>query len=261
VTHAAAAIEALVSGAIDITHAGSIPLMQARERGLPIWNVADGVGDVVGIAVRADSPIKSAADLKGKTLAFPGKGSVPYALIELALEGTGVQVSDLTLVVARFPEMPLILERKAVDGFAGTEPFISMLASNGKARILLRTSDKLKLKEGTFIGGTLGVSEEFARKYPEALKAFLHEFQETSRYIKQNPKPAADIFEKIYPGVVTQSSFTYALSHGLVYFHDIRPTHEDWVKMIEFTNKSGLSKIADPKKFLDGYLHPEFVKP
>src|SRR5574340_353410 len=135
-THAGAAIEAMVAGSMDITDAAALPLMQAHERGLDIWGVADSVGDVTGIVVRNDSGIKTAADLKGKTLAFPGKGALQQTLVEMALEGTGVPISDVNLVRARFPEMPLLLEKKAVDGFAGAEPFLSMVLAKGEARML-----------------------------------------------------------------------------------------------------------------------------
>jgi ABC-type nitrate/sulfonate/bicarbonate transport system substrate-binding protein len=259
VTHAGAALEALVSGAIDITHAGSIPVLAARERKLPVWNVADGVGDVVGIVTRADSGIKTVADLRGKTVAFAGKASVPYALLKLALEDTGASIDDVMLVTARYPEMPLLLEKKAVDALTGTEPFISMLGAKGEGRLLMKVSDKLQVKEGTVIGGTVAVSESFAHNHPEALRTFLTEFQDASRFIQTNPDKAADIFGKIFPGVVTQKSFEYGLESGLHYFKDVRPSHSDWVKMVEFTNKTGFTKISNPDEFLRGYLHPEFL--
>ncbi len=260
VTHAAPAIEAIVAREVDITDAGVLPLIQGRERGLEYWAVADAVGDVTGIVVRTDSAIRTAADLKGKTLAFPGRGSWQHGLLQLALEGTGVSDSDINLVRARFPEMPLLLEKKAVDGFSGAEPFMSMTLSKGQARLLFRPASKLQQKEGTLISGHVVARAGFAREHPDALRAFLKEFGDASRFIRNNPQEAAKIYAQVFPGVVTEDVFLYAVNHGLVYLADVKPRPEDWVKFIAFTNKAGLTKIADPKAFVKDYVHPEFVE-
>lgn len=260
-THAAAAIEAMVADSMDITDAAALPLMQARERGIDIYAVADAVGDVTGIVVRSDSGIKTGADLKGKTLAFPGKGSLQQTLVQMVLEDSGVNINEVNLVRARFPEMPLLLEKKAVDGFAGAEPFLSMVLSKGEARLLFKASSRIQQKEGTMIVGQVAVRGAFARQHPEALKAFLKEFQEASRFIKSNPNDAAKIFASVFPGGVNDEIFKYALNNGLVYFHDVKPRKEDWLKLIAFSNKAGLTNINNPEAFLKDYLHPEFVAP
>ncbi|WP_397474702.1 ABC transporter substrate-binding protein [Pusillimonas sp.] len=258
-THAGAAIEAMVAGSIDITNAAALPLILAHAQGLDIWGVADSIGDVSGIVVGKDSGIDSVADLAGKTLAYPGRGSLQQALIEAALEEGGVASSEVRLVRARFPEMPLLLQREAVDGFSGTEPFISMLLSQGEGKLLYRLSDKLQQKENTMIIGQIGVRGEFARQHPDALRAVLAEFQEASRFVRSNPKEAAKVFAAVFPTVVDEKSFTYALEHGLVYFEDVQPNKDQWIKFLEFSNKAGLTEIADPDAFLDSYLHPEFL--
>ena len=258
-THAGAAIEAMVAGSMDITDAAALPLIQAAERGLKIWAVADSIGDVVGIAVRTDSGIQSPSDLAGKTLAYPGKGSLQYALIELALAGTNVKLSDLKLVRAGFADMPLLIKRKAIDGFSGAEPFLYYVLADGEAKLIIRPSSVIQQKEGTMIVGAIGVRSEFAKAHPDALKAFLTEFQNASRSIKSDPDGAAEIFSGVFPGVVTKNSFNYAVNHGLVYFKDVKPRKEDWQKFIEFSNKAGLTKIDDPAAFLERFLHPEFA--
>jgi ABC-type taurine transport system substrate-binding protein len=63
----------MVAGSMDITDAAALPLIQAAERGLKIWAVADSIGDVVGIAVRTDSGIQSPSDLAGKRWPIPEK--------------------------------------------------------------------------------------------------------------------------------------------------------------------------------------------
>ncbi|MCD6673215.1 MAG: ABC transporter substrate-binding protein [Burkholderiaceae bacterium] len=258
-THAGPAIEALVANSIDITDAGVLPLITGKARGADYFAVADAVGDVTGLVVRTDRNINSVADLKGKTLAFPGKGSWQYGLTLMALESTSLKESDLKLVRSRFPEMPVLLQKGSVDGFAGAEPFMSTLLSTGDAKSLFRPSSVLQQKEGTLISGHVVARRDFIEKHPEILRLILKEFAESSRFIRNNPEVAGEIFAKIFPGVVTKEVFTYAVKNGLVYLNDVKPRVDDWVKFIETTNRYGLTEIANPREFAQNYIRPEFV--
>jgi ABC-type nitrate/sulfonate/bicarbonate transport system substrate-binding protein len=260
VTHAAPAIEGMIAESIDITDAGVLPLIEGRARGLDYWAVADAVGDVTGLVVDTNSNIKAPADLKGRKIAYPGKGSWQYGLLLMALEGTGVTIDQIQLVGARFPEMPLLLQKKAVDGFAGVEPFMSMVIAKGEARLLFRPSSQLAQKENTLISGHVVVRPDFARQHPDALRAFLKEFGDASRFVKNDPKEAAAIYHKLFPTVVTEEVFLQALRSGLVYLEDIKPRAEDWVKFVTLTNRLGLTKIGDPEGFARAYIHPEFAE-
>jgi sulfonate transport system substrate-binding protein len=259
VTHAAPAIEGMIAGSIDIIDAGVLPLIAGRARGLDYWAVADTVGDVTGLVVGADSNIKTLADLKGKKIAYPGKGSWQYGLLLMALKGTGVNIDQIHLVSARFPEMPLLLQKKAVDGFAGVEPFMSMVVAKGQAKLLFRPSWQITQKENTLISGQVVVRPDFARQHPQALRVFLKEFANASRFVKHNPKEAAAIFHKLFPNVVTEKVFHQAVKSGLIYLQDVKPRVDDWVKFVTLTNKLGLTKISNPEGFAKAYIHPEFI--
>jgi sulfonate transport system substrate-binding protein len=257
-THAAPAIEGLIAGSIDIADGGSLPLIAGRARGLDYWAVGDTVGDVTGLVVRIDSNIKTLADLKGKKIAYPGKGSWQYGLLLMALEGTGVNIDQIHLIGARFPEMPLLLQKKAVDGFVGVEPFLSMTVANGQAKLLFRPSWKITQKENTLVSGQVIVRPDFARQHPQALRIFLKEFANASRFVKHNPKEAAAIFHKLFPNVVTEKVFNQAVKSGLIYLEDPKPRTDEWVKFVALTNKLGLTKISNPEEFVKAYVHPEF---
>lgn len=260
VTHAAPAIEALVANSIDITDAGVLPLIAGRARGHDYYAVADAVGDVTGLVVRADSGIKTPADLKGKTIAYPGKGSWQYGLLLMALEGSGVKESEINLVRARFPEMHVLMQKGSVDGFAGTEPFMSTVLSTGEGKLLFRPASVLQQKEGTLISGHVVARGGFIKEHPEALKVYLEEFARASRFIRENPKEAGAVFARVFPGVVTPEVFEYAIDHGLVYLNSVKPRPEDWEKFVKTTNRYGLTKIDDPAKFAEKYVRPDFVE-
>lgn len=259
VTHAAPAIEALVANSIDITDAGVLPLIIGRAKGHDYYAVADTVGDVTGLVVRRDRGIERPADLKGKTIAYPGKGSWQHGLLLMALEGTNVRETDINLVRARFPEMHVLMQKGSVDGFAGAEPFISTVLSAAEGKLLFRPASVLKQKEDTLVSGHVVARGAFIKEHPDALRAFLTEFAKASRFIRENPEEAGALFAKVFPGVVTKDVFNYAIKNGLVYLKDVKPRPADWVKFVEMTNKFGLTEIVDPERFANGYVRPEFV--
>ena len=70
---------ALAAGEIDIAQAGMGPAIVASAR-LPAKLIAVSMLEMTAIIVPTDGPIQSVADLKGKTVAFPGRGSQQYPL-------------------------------------------------------------------------------------------------------------------------------------------------------------------------------------
>jgi sulfonate transport system substrate-binding protein len=258
-THAAPVIEAMVAGELDLADGGSPPLIQARAAGHDIYAVGDTLGEVTGLVVRKDAGITTIRELKGRHLAFPGKLSWQFALLRMALEDVGLSVDDVRLSLARLPEMPLLFEKKAVDGFVGVDPFVSLVVFNGQGTILFRPSMKLTHKEGTIVGGNVAARGAFARQHPEAVTLYLKEFQATSRWMKENPREAGRLFEKILKGRVTEPLFMYMMAHGLTYFQNIKPRYEDMTDLVNLLNKYQITTIADVDGFVKGYVRPEFA--
>ncbi len=90
-----------------------------------------------GVVVRADSGIKTPADLKGKTLAYTEGG--PWTLTKAMLDKEGVPLSSLKLIVS--PSQQLLLDRKvdAETAFAINEPVA--LAQLGVASTVILPGD------------------------------------------------------------------------------------------------------------------------
>lgn len=258
-THAAPVIEAMVAGELDLGDTGTFPLIQARASGHDLWAVGDTIGDVTGLAVRPDVGIKTAKDLKGKHLAYPGKLSWQYGILRMVLEDAGLTVDDVKLSLVRFPEMPLLIEKKAIDGFVGIEPFLSLAITKGQATMLFRPSMKVRHKEGTLVSGNIVARAAFAKAHPDAVTAYLKEFQEASRWIRSHPREAAQSFNKILKGAVTEEVFMYAVGHGLVYFENVKPQYENMADLVRLTNKYGVTNITNVDDFVKGYVHPEFA--
>src|ERR1700722_10067602 len=94
---AAPILEALNAGALDVGYTGDLAFLTVYAAGAPIKAIGGTRADArtQAILVHQDSPIKTAADLKGKRLAGT-RGGWGQFLIDATLEKTGHQIGDAT---------------------------------------------------------------------------------------------------------------------------------------------------------------------
>jgi sulfonate transport system substrate-binding protein len=89
-------VEALNAGAINVGWTGDAPPIFGQSAGSAIVYVAalPGNGEGEAIVAKADSDIKSVADLKGRKVAV-GKGTSAHNLLIAALERSGLSFADI----------------------------------------------------------------------------------------------------------------------------------------------------------------------
>src|SRR5256885_3533647 len=94
---AAPILEALNAGALDVGYTGDLSFLTVYAAGAPIKAIGGTRSDArtQAILVRKDSPIQSAADLKGKRLAGT-RGGWGQFLIDATLEKGGYKRDDAT---------------------------------------------------------------------------------------------------------------------------------------------------------------------
>src|SRR6478735_9512414 len=94
---AAPILEALNAGALDVGYTGDLSFLSVYAAGAPIKAIGGTRSDAKtqAILVRQDSPIKSAADLKGKRLAGT-RGGWGQFLIDATLEKAQIKLEDAT---------------------------------------------------------------------------------------------------------------------------------------------------------------------
>ena len=134
---AAPAVEAMNGGAIDLTVGSSTSFITSRAGGVKLVMFAyqpQSAGDE-GIVVRADSPLRSVADLQGRTVAVNRGGTGEYLLVR-ALNTANVPVDRVTRAYLAPPDSSSALSGGHVDAWATWDPFLSIVLQNGSARIL-----------------------------------------------------------------------------------------------------------------------------
>jgi sulfonate transport system substrate-binding protein len=135
---AAPLAEALNADAVDLGPIGDAPLIFALAAGAPVKAIGVNRSDPYGTAVlvRPDSPLKSAADLKGRTIAT-NRGSIGHYVALKALASANLKPDAATFRFLTPPDAKLAMTQGAVDAWATWEPYTAMAETAGHARVLV----------------------------------------------------------------------------------------------------------------------------
>ena len=134
---AAPILEALNAGALDVGYTGDLAFLTVYAAGAPIKAIGGTRSDArtQAILVRQDSPIKTAADLKGKRLAGT-RGGWGQFLIDATLEKAGYKIDDATFAPLGPVDAKIALVAGSIDGWAVWEPYVSYATLKDKARVV-----------------------------------------------------------------------------------------------------------------------------
>ncbi|MEK7210118.1 MAG: ABC transporter substrate-binding protein [Candidatus Binatota bacterium] len=168
---------ALASGALNIGWSNVVSVYQGYLEGFDYRFIANGAinkratNDVFGFQVAVDSPIKSAKDLSGKTIAANTLSNIIQAAGLHWIDNNGGDSSKVKWVEVPFPQMEPALVQKHIDAFVAVEPFVTVPSKvNKRTRVL-----------GYPLGGiaprlliaSYFCSEAWIQKNGEAVKAFI----------------------------------------------------------------------------------------
>jgi sulfonate transport system substrate-binding protein len=130
-------LEALGSGAIDFGTTGDIPPIFAQTaRGDLLYVAAlPAPGSASAILVKKDGPIKTLADLKGKTLAFV-KGSSAHNVAVSALAKAGLTLNDVTVASLSPADAAAAFATGKIDAWSIWDPYFAIAEKNDDTRVL-----------------------------------------------------------------------------------------------------------------------------
>jgi NitT/TauT family transport system substrate-binding protein len=206
-SNGAAIAAAVASDAIDIGYADIGALAKAHTRGIDFSIIApaalwDASTPVNALMVAKTSPIRSAKDLNGKTIAVPGLGTSAAFAVNAWLDANGADVSTVKFIELPYGAMPAALEAGRVDAAHVAEPFVSVAREH--ARVLASADDAL----GTYYLRTVWFARtSWANEHPDAVARFAAVIGQTARWAndKRNQAKSAAILvthTKIDPSVV-----------------------------------------------------------
>jgi taurine transport system substrate-binding protein len=177
-------INAMASGAIDISLNGSSPSAAGFSRGvdLQVIYIYDNINDAEALIVRDGSGIVAPQDLKGKKIAVPF-GSTTHFHMMFALEQFGIDPKSLDVLDMSPPDMTAAWERGDIDGAFVWDPALGKMKSNG--HVLLSSGDLSNWGKATF--DAMVARSEFTKANPEFTCKFIKMVAEADADYRANP--------------------------------------------------------------------------
>ena len=112
-----------------------------RSQGVPIKIVYLGHRYGSAVVVRKDGPVRTPADLRGKTIAIPSRFSDERLMVLRVLKKLGMTAKDVKLVEMAPPDVASALNARAIDAFAMGEPYPSQAEIAGFGRVLFQSRE------------------------------------------------------------------------------------------------------------------------
>ena len=199
-TSGPAVVAAIASGSVDIGVSNVTSLAAARLHGIMLRFIApaaittpDTRTDL--LLVPKDSPIQTAADLNGKTVAIGGIKSFQQVSASAWIDKHGGDAHTIKFIEVPFPEMGAALAAHRVDAAMTTEPFSS--ADLASARSL---GQPLQAVATTYMLLGWAATDDWLRTHAESAARFATAMRQASRWANGHHKESAAILVK-YTGI------------------------------------------------------------
>lgn len=233
-------LEALNLGNIDVSAdvADTVPVF-AQAAGASLTYVAQEAPSpsAQAIVVRADSPIRSVADLKGKRVGFAKAAGVHFLLIA-ALDKAGLDFKDIEPAYLAPADGRAAFERGAIDAWVVWDPFLAAVQKQAAVRVIADGKD-IASYQRYYLAST-----RYAQARPDVLRVFFDELRKAGQWVKQHPKEAAQLLSPVW-----------GLDADIVEQANLRRSYE--VRPVLASALSEQQRIADA--FLNEKLLPKRV--
>jgi NitT/TauT family transport system substrate-binding protein len=205
----AAVTSAVASGAIDIGGSNLSTLVLAFKKGVPITVIApagiyNANSPVMGIVVPKNSPIATAKDLEGKTVAVSPLRSISEFGPSVWVDKNGGDSSKIKYVELPFGEMEAAMLQGRVAAAVFTEPYIS--ESKATSRLL---GFPYAAIAPTFLTSAFFASNAFVKAHRDIVDRYAAVIRQTAAWANKNQAQSGAILAamaKLEPSIVAKMS-------------------------------------------------------
>lgn len=206
----AAIASAVVAGSADIGFSAVDTLIAAHQKGIALVIIAPSseylstlpANDAV-IVLPANSPVRQAKDLNGKTIAVNSLTGIANLSTRVWIDQNGGDSTSVKFVEVPFSAMPVAIESARVDAAQVTEPYIAAAEKNG--RMLADHVNAAVAKR--FLITAWFTTPQWAAAHPAAVRGFASAIREAAIWANQasNAAKRTEIlarYTKIDPAVI-----------------------------------------------------------
>ena len=252
--------EALISNQMQAAFMVAPMAIALRAQGVPIRIVYLGHRYGSAVVVQKNGPVKTFADLKGRTVAIPSRYSDERLIIFKALAENGMSASDIRMVEMAPPDVAGALSARAIDAFSMGEPYPSQAEMAGFGRILFHARQYWP----DFISCVLVVREDVIRKKPEAVQVLVDGIARSGLWLENPPKRrgrrehAADFVGRFYfrqnPALLRWALLN---PEDRVQYQPLTPLRKDFELIVRLMRETG---VLDRDIAFEEYVDPRFAE-
>ena len=229
-----------------------------REQGVPIKIVYLGHREGGDVMVHKDSGIYRTEDLRGKTIAVPGRYANHRLIFYRELKKAGMKLSDVNIVEMPPPDMPAALYSRSVDAITSGEPFPGQTEMDGYGRALYRVKEVWP----GFISCVLAVHEDVIKNQRAEVQALVDGIAKSGKWLDTtmaNRMDAAQFVSKFYYNQHPRL-LEYVLSKppDRVIYSKLKPLRANFEEIEQLGKEAGiLQGTAHFDDYVDDSFAPE----
>ncbi len=187
-------VRGLVDGGSHIGQPTPSAVAIAVAEGQPVRIIAENLPfPTISWVVKADSPLKSMKDVKGKKIGYSRPGSVSQTYAFSALRAVGIKAEEVNMVAAGgAPDQLTAVRSGVIDVGWVNDPLLSQELLKKDIRILGTAAEYIP----DWSENMLATTVDYAKAHGDILTAYLRAHQKALEYTKSNPDKAAEIWAK-----------------------------------------------------------------
>src|SRR6202021_668801 len=189
--------EALISNRVQAAFIFAPMALALKAQGVPIKIVYLGHRYGHRVVVRKDGPIKTFADMRGRTIAIPSRFSDERLLLFRAMKVYGIKPSEIKMVEMAPPDVSSALAAHAIDAFVMGEPFPSQAEIGGFGRVLFQAREYWR----DYMSCILVVRQDLIDKRPEVVQTLVDGVARSGLWLdtsKPHREDASDFVGRFY---------------------------------------------------------------
>jgi NitT/TauT family transport system substrate-binding protein len=189
--------EALISNRVQAAFVVAPLALALKAQGVPIKVVYLGHRYGSAVVVQKNGPIKTFADMRGKTVAIPSRFSDERLLMFRAMKAWGIKPSEIKMVEMAPPDVSGALAAHAIDAFVMGEPFPSQAEMGGFGRVLFQAREYWP----DYMSCILVVRQDLIDQRPEVVQTLVDGIARSGLWLdtsKPHREDAADVVGRLY---------------------------------------------------------------
>lgn len=208
-------IPGLIGNKIDIGFSNPVSVILAAQKGLPVRIISQAsqarsaTHGFSGVVVLKSSPIKSAKDLEGKTVAVNLLKNIGDVTIKYSIEKAGGDPSKVKFTEIPFPDMNQALQQHRVDAVWDLDPFLTQARKDLGARVLFYNY----AETAPHLTNTVGMAtQSYIQQNKDVVDRFVKAYNQSLDYANAHPDEARQVvasYTKIAPDLLKQMVLPY----------------------------------------------------